>query len=104
MSRGAGVDPAAGVETLLFVSAAGKRDSIKIMCTNRNNALATVRVALRPASGPTTSSDWLAYDEAVPAKDSRVSAPFDVSYPEEVTVSSDIGDVTFQANVIERDQ
>ena len=104
MSRGNGIDPAAGVETLLYGSAAGKRDSIKVTCVNRNNVTATVRIALRPASGPTTSSDWQAYDEAIPPNDSRISDPFDVSNPQEVTASSDIGGVTFQANVIERNQ
>lgn len=102
MSRLNGVDPAGGVETVLYAPAAAIRATIWVSCCNRNAAIAKVRATCRAGAGPTNSTDWLARDEAIPANDSRVSKVFDVDYPQTITVESDIGGVTFQANGIER--
>jgi len=98
-----GVSPTAGVETVIYAPAANTQGAIKVVCTNRTSGVVKVRVAHRPtAGGPTTTADYLSYDEAIPANDSRVSAVFDVSNPEDVTVQTDTTGVTFVANGIER--
>ena len=97
------VDLAASVETALYAPAATTKGTIKVVVANRNVATAArVRVILRPAAGPTANEDYLAFDEAIPASESRVSAVFDVTNPEEVRVRSSVSDVTAQANGIER--
>lgn len=97
------VDLGAGSETALYAPGANTQASMKVIVANRNASLtAQVRVILRPGSGATANEDYLAFDEAVPALQSRVSAVFDVVNPEEVRVRSSIADVTAQANGIER--
>ncbi len=96
-------DLGAGSETALYAPGASTQASMKVIVTNRNaSTVAQVRVVLRPGAGPTVAEDYLAYDEAVPALQSRVSAVFDVVNPEEVRVRSSIANVTAQANGIER--
>ncbi len=97
------VDLAAGVETALYAPAPSTVGTIKLICTNRNlGTNARVRVILRPGTGPTVAEDYLAFDEDIPARESRVSAVIDVPNPAEVRVESDVVGVTFQANGIER--
>ncbi len=97
------VDPAAGVETALYAPAASKQGTIKVICTNRNlGTNARVKVVLRPAAGPTVNADYVAFDEDIPARESRVSAVIDVLNPQEVRVEADVVGVTFQANGLER--
>lgn len=97
------VDAAAGVETALYAPVATTTGTIKVLCTNRNlGTNARVRVVLRPGAGPTVNEDYLAFDEDIPARESRVSAVIDVPNPAEVLVESDVTGVTFQANGIER--
>ena len=99
-----GASPGAGAETVIYAPAANTQGAIKVICANRTATIVKVRVAHRPvAGGPTTSADYLSYDEAIPPNDSRVSAVFDVTNPEDVTVQTDTAGVTFVANGIERD-
>ena len=98
-----GVSPSAGTETTIYTPAANIQAALKIICANRTAVIVKVRVTHRPAAGgPTTSADYLSYDEAIPAHDSRVSKVFDVVNPEDVTVETDTAGVTFVANGIER--
>lgn len=97
------VDVAAGVETALYAPAATQKGSIRIICVNRNlGTNAKVRVVHRPGAGPTTGADFLAFDENIPARESRVSPFFNVDNPQEILVQSDVTGVTFQANGLER--
>lgn len=96
-------DLGAGAETALYAPGANTQASVKVVVSNRNSALiAQVRIILRPGAGPTVAEDYLAFDEAIPALQSRVSAVFDIVNPEEVRVRSSIASVTAQANGIER--
>lgn len=98
-----GASPLAGAETVIYVPAANVQAAMKIICVNRTNGVVQVRAAHRPiAGGPTTTADYLSFDESIPAHDSRVSKVFDVVNPEDVTVQSDTAGVTFVANGIER--
>lgn len=97
------VDVAAGVETALYAPAGSQKGSIRIVCVNRNTGTnARVRVVHRPGAGPTAAADFLAFDEDIPARESRVSPFFNVENPEEIRVQSDVTGVTFQANGLER--
>ena len=97
------VDVAAGVETALYAPAVTQQGSIRIVCVHRNlGTNARVRVVHRPGAGPTVAADFLAFEEDIPARESRISPFFNVDNPEEVRVQSDVTGVTFQANGLER--
>ena len=98
------VDLVGSIETALYAPAASTKGTIKVIVANRNPAtvIAQIRVVHRPGVGPTAGEDYLAFDEAIPGNESRVSAVFDVTNPEEVLVRSSVSGVTAQANGIER--
>ena len=98
-----GADLLANTETALYAPGATTRASVKVTFVNRNAGVsAKVRVVLRPAAGPTNTTDYLAFDEVVPVNESRVSAVFDMETPQELLVQSDVAGVTAQANGLER--
>ncbi len=98
------LDLAPGVETLLYVPGATTRASVKVVFTNRNPGTSIeCRVILRPGAGPSTPANFLAFDEVIPVKESRVSAVFDMENPQELLVQCDTANVTANANGIERD-
>lgn len=97
------VDPAAATETALYAPPPTTVTSLFVIVTNRNlGTNAKVRVVHRPGAAATVPEDHLAFDEAIPANESRASRVFDVLNPQEVLVQSDVTGVTFQANGIER--
>lgn len=103
MSRLGAADLSAAVETALYAPAANKRATVRVVVANRNAAaVAKIRVILRSGTGPTVNADYLAFEEAIPAEQSRVSPVFDISNPQELHVRSDVANVTAQANGIER--
>ena len=101
MSRLGAADLPAAVETALYAPA--NRATVRVVIANRNPAaVAKIRVILRAGTGPTVDADYLAWDEPIPAEQSRVSPVFDISNPPELRVRSDVANVTAQANGIER--
>ncbi len=95
-------DLSAGVDTALYAPPASTKASIFVNMANRNATPIAVRVILRPSTGPTGDADYLTFDEAIPANQSRSSRIFDIENPQELLVRSDLGSVTAQANGIER--
>ena len=96
------VDLAAGVETALYAPPATTKASLFVNVANRGGASIKVRVVLRPGAAATVNSDFLAFDELIPANESRSSRVFDMLNPQELRVQSDLATVTVQANGIER--
>lgn len=96
------VDLSAGVDTALYAPGASTKASVFVNLANRNVGAIAVRVILRPSTGPTVDADYLAFDEAIPGNESRSSRIFEIANPQELLVRSDLGNVTAQANGIER--
>lgn len=98
------VDLTPVTETALYAPPPGSRASVKVIFTNRNPGTSVqARVILRPGAGPSGPANFLAFDEVIPVKESRVSAVFDMENPQELLVQADTANVTANANGIERD-
>lgn len=95
--------PAAAVLTTAYTVPAGRRASVRVVCTNRGTA-STFRVAVAPNGVGATASQYIAYDKAIADHDSLATVPMTLGSGDEVRVYSPTGLHSFTVTGYEQDE
>ena len=96
------IAPAATTLTLAYTVLAGKQSTVEAVICNRG-AAATVRLSHAIAGAADAVAQYLLYDYAIAAGESKVTARFTMNEADLLRVYASTATVTFNINGIEED-